>query len=1488
MSDLLTIVYAATTATVLALSGPAIWKTFGHSLCVRPTKYNRILSLSYHDEDGEASGDLSIRCQAETSLVTRRLVIFSAAAHTTLIIIRSWFLPAFQSSPLSDGLALIGGIVLLLQALSLNSEPEITGRYRLGIRGAWSWQVMAVALVADIYKNCNQDSISIEVWVVWLCSTIVILLGLGACLSFPRRPKIFRDSNPVDGQFTTSVLGRLSFGWATDIMSAAKNTEIPQMTHKARAKSLHESFKDARSSSMSLWRTIFYLHRGVFMRQISLTTAVCFLGLIPSVALFEILQALDQPTDDKHQTRLWTNVALLVLGVLLSSTLDTWKVWLSFNCLSLRIFEQLSLAVFDKSMLLPSACTFVDPDATEKGAGDSMNLLAVDAKYVADCVCFSYVLYKAPLQMAISGIYLARLLGWQSLVAAGLVLAFLTPFNVYAARKYTLSQQNLMLARDQKMQVLTEVLQLIRQIKFFAQESLWEKVIGRSRDKELIAQWHAFLWSIVQLAVYLTTPVVLSVVCLGVHAMIYRTLSTPTAFSAISVLNSIEIVMYALPDCIARTSTGLNSMKRIEQHLELRENSPRAKSATSVEFINATLGWISSRPGESVNPILREVTLCFPPSKLSLVTGPTGCGKSLLLASILGESMLLGGVLRVPDVGKYTYVAQVPWLENTSVRENILFGNQLDIGRYKEVLFACALDRDLTLFPDGDKTEIGPSGVNLSGGQKWRISLARALYSPANILVMDDIFAAVDVHTASHLFLYGLTGPLAQGRTRILVTHHISLCLPRTDYIVSLDNGSVQYAGPVTGLSTDIKQSSINLEASLHTMDKHEPITTQMSDDQDFSSQEPERSPSQFVKDEHRQEGPMQWRIWKLYLTAGGSIVPWIWVMLAFGGYSLLLTARAWWLHIWSDHEKVASCDSAESTACAGDDLLFYLGVYLGLGGLACIIGTARSYLTLQASLHVARKLFDGLLHTILHTPLRWLDVVPPGRIMNRFIVDILVVDSLLGDDIQSTLANAFDMALAVVAGSLVSPWLILPAVGLCIVCVRCGQIYLNTARELRRLENVLKSSIFEHVRSALSGIWTIRAEAKTAIYLDKVTESIDHYARAYWQLWLLNCWLAFRMDVLGALFAMAASTLVVTSPRVSASLAGFAITFALKLAQSMSLTVRRYASLELSMNSVERILEYSEVRTEPIYQGDSVPSFWPRQGCVQVSNLSVSYASDLPPALHNVSFTIGPAERVGVVGRTGSGKSSLVLALFRFLEADEGSIVIDGLDISMLNLHQLRERLSIVPQTPAVFSGTLRTNLDPFGQYSDEQLLAALQDVQWNEDLTTPASPVKATGDIPDNESQTFSDDNESAMPLMTMHHTTTAQLPTTTQSLLDYPVAADGQNLSQGGRQLLCLARAILQRPKFLVLDEVTSSIDQSTDQKVQASIRRISKLNSMSLLVVAHRLSTVVDFDRILVLSDGHVAEFGHPRELMQQPSGVFRAMMLEHGEEDSLVQ
>ncbi|CAG8092600.1 unnamed protein product [Penicillium salamii] len=1488
--SLVIILHATATVIVLALSSSAIWKAFRWTGDVHI--YDPLPDTSHQDEDSGASADFQ-----ETSATSQRVVTFTASAYTTLGILKPVTLFAtFKSSPFSEVLAVINGISLLAHGLSLRHDTDITCRYQNGVKGAWAWTMTGISCFAGIYEDLTDGRISGANRILALSSILMISLGIGGNLSFPQRPKVFRNSHLVDDQYTTSILGQITFSWATYVIQSVKAKgkylvidDIPEMGDHARAETLRESFREARSGGVPLWKAILRVHRGVFVRQMVLTIAVCFLSIVPSLALFQILRTLETPAESAQSSWLWLNVALLAAGVLLSCTLDTWKFWFSYNCLSLRTFEQLSIAVFEKSMRLPTACVFSDSGSDPQDTGDGMNLLAVDAKYVADSLCSSYVMYQAPLQIIISGGYLAHLLGWQSLVAGTLVLVFMTPVNIYAARKYSLAQQLLMSTRDRKIKVLTEVMHLIRQIKFSAQESRWEAIIEKRRQEELRAQWTTFFWSIAQIAVYLATPVVLSVVCLGTHALIYKSLSAPVAFSAIAVLSSIEIVMYALPECVARTATGLNSLKRIEQHLDSSESNYRLESDMAVKFFDATIGWNSASSENPVRSILHSINLSFPPSKLSLVTGATGSGKSLLLASILGESTLISGSIRGPRNGKYAYVAQVPWLANASIKENILFGNSLDTIRYNEVLYSCALQQDLLLFPDGDSTEVGPSGVNLSGGQKWRLSLARALYSPADILVMDDIFSAVDVHTASHLFTYALTGSLAKDRTRILVTHHVSLCLSRTEYIVSLEQGSVQYAGPVLNRHVPATDVGEQKEAGLSSANDPVPDEPQNLVDDDFNAHRPNNSPSQFVEEEKREEGTLQWRVWKAYLAAGGGMIACVWVVATFGGYSMVLTARAWWLHIWSDEEGKFPCDATESTDCVDDHLLFYLAVYIGLGAVVCVIGTVRSYFALKVALKSAKNLFHDLLDTILHTPLRWIDTVPPGRIMSRLIVDILVVDSQLGDDIQSVLANAFDMILAIAAGSIVNPWLMVPASFLCIVCVTYGRVYLNAAREIRRLESVLKSSVFEHVRATLSGLWTIRAENKTATYVTKVTEQVDRYARAYWQLWLLNCWLAFRMDVLGAIFALVASVLVVSSPSVNAALAGFAISFALEMASSMSLTVRRYAGLELSMNSVERILEYTELETEPIHSGDHIPTVWPSSGCVDVSNLTVSYAPNLPPALHGITFRVGPAERVGVVGRTGSGKSSLILALFRFLEASKGSIVIDGLDISMLKLQQMRERLAIVPQDPAVFSGTVRTNLDPFNQYSDDELLAALRGVEWDDDLaSTNSSPVKDDSFEPDDGPESFKNEDESSIPLMTIEDTTATQSPTSPTSpgrLLDYPIAADGQNLSQGRRQLLCLARAIVRRPKLLVLDEATSGIDELIDQKVQSSIRQISKLNSMSLLVVAHRLSTIVDFDRILVLDGGRVAEFGGPQELMQRPNGVFRAMMMESNGEHS---
>lgn len=559
----------------------------------------------------------------------------------------------------------------------------------------------------------------------------------------------------------------------------------------------------------------------------------------------------------------------------------------------------------------------------------------------------------------------------------------------------------------------------------------------------------------------------------------------------------------------------------------------------------------------------------------------------------------------------------------------------------------------------------------------------------------------------------------------------------------------------------------------------------------------------------------------------------------------------------------------------ADNQLFLYLSVYVGISVLACVIGTVRYYTLMIAGIEASRNLFNDLTYSVLRAPLRWLDTVPVGRIVNRFTTDIYTVDVKLSYDIGLFIHNLLETICILMAGVTVSPFAIIFAIVILSICLKLSIIYLAGAREVKRLESTARSPIFEQFGSSLAGLATIRAFNKVETYIEIMYTKISVHARTSWNLWLFNMWLDYRMSVVGAIFSTVTAALVVYFPTIPASLAGFALSFALQYNNAIVMVLRQYASVELDMNSTERVIEYSKIEIED-QEGMEAPASWPTEGKVEVNDLVVGYGPDLPPVLDGLSFTMEKNQRVGVVGRSGAGKSSLALALFRFLEARRGHIHIDGVDVSKVKLHDLRSRLAIIPQDPVLFSGTVRSNLDPFNEHTDSELYDALARVNLVSfgDTETLASESSAQPHIA-----------RTSTPISTSETMTSSRTSHSKDNLfssLQNMVSEGGLNLSQGQRQLLCLARAIVSRPKVMILDEATSAVDMETDALIQRSIRAEFGRNASTLLVIAHRLSTIADFDRILVMDAGRAVEFGRPKELMEIEGGVFKSLVENSGE------
>ncbi|KAF9247626.1 hypothetical protein DTO027I6_732 [Penicillium roqueforti] len=1560
------------TSTYLALSLvaldsiPAI-RSIAHRIARKSRDYEPIQLAKdvYRDEDGEATEE-SLR---EFSDKWQRIAIalFSIAGFLVTLasaVLATLKLAITNSTPLV-WLQFGVWILLAIQAVAFFAEPRPTSRYVLGHFAFWgsiiTIAVPGIELGILIFSRLGLPHG--RLWVgLQLAQIACAALRAVPCVLLPRRPDIYYEDKLVERELSVSLLSRFTFSWANGLLNYAVKhktmdlDDIPRLTASNRAAFLCEKFETARQNR-KLWVAIVAAHWRSLLVQTTLSLTICFLSFGPQVALFQILKTLelrDTPDWNVGASYIW----VLALGGLLfvASSVEAWLIWVVYSRLGVPIYAELSAVIFAKAMRRKDVkhtkkskpdnsdnsskgSAEVDDDddhVLKKSRQSIINHVAVDSRRVSDFASLNYIIPQAIFRIMIGAAFLVQILGWRSAFAGLSVSLLVTPLNVYAARKYSNAQDRLMKSRDQKLAIVTEVLQGIRQIKFSALEEQWQERVRDTRETELGALWASFLADIGLLAIWVLGPVGLSAVSLTTYAIINGTLSPSVAFTAMAVFNSLEVALAVIPELMSMGLEAKVSSERIDKFLATPENVVNTVPADYIAFEDVSAAWPAE--AEDIQDledrfVLRDMTLKFPTKSLSVVSGRTGSGKSLLLSSIMGECDVLAGTIKVPVPppikdrfdhlatkanwiidSAIAYVAQTPWIENATIKANVLFGLPDDAERYQEVIFACALEKDFEMLPDGDMTDIGANGVNLSGGQRWRISFARALYSRAGILIMDDIFSALDAHTGRHVFEQALTGKLGQNRTRILVTHHVALCLPRTDYSVLLENGRIKYAGTID----DLKESH-HLEDILgkeHATEQADLVAD--GEDREFfndeettlqkvisntSHQKPniatngsasngngiattQTKPKKFVEDEKRETGSVRLAVYISFLNKGGSVVYWLVTLSVYLMFSSLMVGRSWWINVWTssssntkahpEQYSVLLQHTMRETAPVPqhDDLYMYLGVYAAISITACIIGTVRYYCILSASVRASRNLFNGLIYAILRAPLRWLDTVPLGRILNRFTADFHSIDSRIGYDIGFFVGKLLDVFAIMIAGMLVDWMVILLGIVLLLICLKLAVSYLEGARQVKRLESTAKSPVFEQFGSSLAGLITIRAFSKPDTYIEIMFNKINRHAQAWWNLWLFNRWLAFRMSIIGAIFSTVTAGLVVYLPGVSASLAGFALSFALQYNAAITMALRQYANIELNMNAIERVIEYSNIEIEN-QGGADAPAAWPTEGHLEVHDLVVGYAPDLPPVLNGLSFSVEKNQRVGVVGRTGAGKSSLTLALFRFLEARSGQIFIDGLDVSKIKLHDLRSRLAIIPQDPVLFSGTVRSNLDPFDEYSDTELYDALARVHLISEADDDELTLTSRTATPRQASETGT--------------TTPATVQKTNSNAftsLSATISEGGLNLSQGQRQLLCLARAIVSRPKIMVLDEATSAVDMETDALIQTSIRAEFGRNATTLLVIAHRLSTIADFDRILVMDAGKAAEFGTPRDLMGIEGGVFKNLVDNSGEKEVL--
>ncbi|KAI0248983.1 hypothetical protein BJV78DRAFT_1276336 [Lactifluus subvellereus] len=1090
-----------------------------------------------------------------------------------------------------------------------------------------------------------------------------------------------------------------------------------------------------------------------------------------------------------------------------------------------------------------------DSDGEEPGKSSNLvgkmnNLVSTDLENLVDGRDFLLLGLYLPLQVALCIWFLYDILGWSAFVGM-VTMIVLFPVPGVVASKIQKVQKETMKRTDARVQAATETMGILRMIKLFGWEPKIATRLVEKREQELQ---------------YIKTRQILNLINGNINFFPSAVFSSMAVFDLLR--DQLHNIFWLIPAFIQakvsadRIDDFLHNTELLDEFADAEKGSERVMLTDAshfdrdvIGFQNASFTWSNDNINDgALTPSRRKFTLrvkgelLFKRGGFNLIIGPTGSGKTSLLMALLGEMHFIpmspDAWYHLPRSGGVSYAAQESWVQNETIRDNILFGAPYDEERYNKVIYQCALQRDLGLFDAGDKTEVGEKGLTLSGGQKARITLARAVYSSAEILILDDVLAALDVHTARWIVEKCFKGDLISGRTVLLVTHNVAMASPLADYVVSLGvDGRIASRGSVSDALAKDKKLAKELVEGARAIKE---------DEKRIDPEEPDATAKQadgkLILAEEIAEGHVSWDAVKLFIDGlGGSHVFLFWIV--FVGSLLicdaLLTAQTWFMGYWAEQYGIYPPEEVNVT--------FYLSVY----GLILLVSvtcyTAGAIVYVFGSLRASRTIHRKLLESVLGTTLRWLDTTPTSRVITRLTQDIRALDGPVSQNFTWFIEISATMLIKVIAVVYLTPVFIVPSTVITILGAWLGQVYMKAQIAIKREMSNAKAPVLGHFGAAVSGLTSIRAYGAQLAFREESYKRIDKYTRAGRSFYNMTRWISLRIDFLGGLFAAALAAYLIYVPhqRVLPSDTGFSLTMAIGFSGLILWWVRIFNEFEVNSNayqcySLERMHSYINIEQErkPTKQGIP-PAYWPASGDLKVERLSARYSLDGPKVLHDISFHIRSGERVGIVGRTGSGKSSLTLSLLRCIFT-EGDVYYDGLLTSSINLDALRSQITIIPQTPELLSGTLRENLDPFSQCDDAMLNAAL----------------RASGLF-----SLQSDDDEDRLTL-------------------DSQIASGGRNLSVGQRQILALARAIVRGSKLLILDE-----DYKTDTIIQTSLRNELK-GDVTLITVAHRLQTIIDADKVMVLDEGRIVEFDKPSELLKKENGKFRSLVDESGDRDFL--
>jgi ATP-binding cassette subfamily C (CFTR/MRP) protein 1 len=1176
--------------------------------------------------------------------------------------------------------------------------------------------------------------------------------------------------------------------------------------------------------------------------------------------------------------------------------LDSESVHNGIDAVSLKASKDGLLHRVMSKQLHPKGGPKVTPDKAQGVAGDGtgwsngkiISLMSVDTYRVDQASGMFHILWTSPIQIAIVLVVLCINIGYSALSGFALI-TIVVPLLTRAIKSLFKRRKAINKITDQRVSLTQEIISSVRFVKFFGWETSFLERLRELRSREirkiqvLLAIRNAIN------AASMSMPVFASMLSFITYSLTSHALDPARIFSSLALFNSLRMPLNLAPLVISQVTDAHASIGRIQEFLLAEEQEETVEwdeqMEDAIEVQQASFTWERNathdkeRPGvfrsknemkaaknahkrekkaekaakkNSSDDNLSDLTQVEPfklcdldftvkRNELIAIIGTVGSGKSSVLAALAGDMRKTGGKVKMG--ASRAFCPQYAWIQNATLKENILFGKPNEPDWYNEVVDACALRPDIEILPDGDLTEIGERGITLSGGQKQRLNIARAIYFDADIILMDDPLSAVDAHVGRHIMDNAICG-IMKDKCRILATHQLHV-LNRCDRIIWMsDDGHIVSIDTFDNLmrdSSDFRQlmASTAQEEDVEKVVKGEEGDETEDEKKDAKKMEKPKIAVCLMQQEERQVKAVKWVVWMAYIKAAGSPFAWPMVVMFLVLANCANITTSLWLSFWTSNKFKLPMGA-------------YIGIYAALGFSQSTLMFAFSTVLSTSGTNASKTMLQRAMRRVLRAPMSFFDTTPLGRITNRFSKDVDSMDNNLTDAMRMYFIT-LTMIISVFILIIVYFHYFAIALGpLFLIFLLASNYYRASAREMNRHEAVLRSHVFARFGESVSGTASIRAYGLQNYFSRRLRDAIDDMDSAYFLTFANQRWLSTRLDAIGNLLVFTTGILVVTSRfNVSPSIAGLVLSFVLAIVQMIQFTVRQLAEVENKMNATERIHYYgSELAEEAPLKLKQVEDSWPQYGSITFDSVQMRYRAELPLVLQGLSMQVRGGERIGIVGRTGAGKSSIMSALFRLTELSGGQIRIDDTDIATVGLHDLRSRLAIIPQDPTLFKGTIRSNLDPFHQHTDLELWSALRKADLVGPETDPTErPATA----------------ETAVEGVGRIH-------------LDSIVEEEGLNFSLGQRQLMALARALVRNSRIIVCDEATSSVDFETDRKIQETMA--TGFKGKTLLCIAHRLKTIINYDRICVMDAGKIAELDEPIKLYDQ-GGIFRGMCDKSG-------